>query len=269
MIILVGNIGGLLLPTGDPPLYIGFLRGVPFFWTLTLWREWLFLVGTLLLLFYAWDRRLFRIEGFHHEEDAHSLEQLRLSGWVNLPILVVVIASAALLHGPARSLALLACAAASWALTPKELHRKHGFSMAPVEELACVFLAIFGTIVPVLEWLAVHAQEVGVATPRQFFWASGWFSALLDSAPAYLTAFALARDIGPSGIAGVPEATLRAISLGTVLFGALTYVGNGPNFLVRGIARDRGVSMPGFLRYAVIAGGLLLPLFALVALVFL
>lgn len=269
LIILVGNIGGLLLPTGDPPLYIGFLRGVPFFWTLTLWREWLLLVGALLLIFYAWDSRLFRDEGFHHEEDAHSLERLRVSGWVNVPILALVIVSAAILHGPARPLALLSCTAASWKLTPKELHRKHGFSIAPVEELAWVFLAVFGTIVPILEWLAAHAHEVGVATPRQFFWSSGGFSALLDSAPAYLTAFALARDLGPSGVAGVPEATLRAISLGTVLFGALTYVGNGPNFLVRGIARDRGIRMPGFFGYALIAGGVLLPLFSLISVLFL
>jgi Na+/H+ antiporter NhaD/arsenite permease-like protein len=269
LIILVGNIGGLLLPTGDPPLYIGFLRGVPFFWTLTLWREWLFLVGALLLIFYAWDRRLFRSEGFHREEDAHSLQRLRVSGWVNLPILAGVIASAALLHGFLRPVALLACAAAAWKLTPKGLHRQHGFSIAPVEEVAWVFFAVFGTISPVLEWLALHAHEVGVATPRQFFWVSGAFSALLDSAPAYLTAFALARDIGPSGIAGVPEAILRAISLGTVLFGALTYVGNGPNFLVRGIASDRGIRMPGFLGYAGIAAGILLPLFVLVDLLFL
>jgi Na+/H+ antiporter NhaD/arsenite permease-like protein len=270
LIILVGNVGGALLPTGDPPLYLGFLHGVPFFWTLGLWREWLITVLTLLLIFFLWDRHLFRKEGFRGEEDAHSLTRLHVSGLGNLPILVAAIAASALLRGLPRNVALILCIAASAWVTPKGLRRKHGFSFDPIEELAWVFFAVFATIVPVLDWLPGHAHELSVTTPRQFFWASGCFSALLDSAPAYLTAFALARDLGPPGkFAGMPEMTLRAISLGTVLFGALTYVGNGPNLLVRGIARERGVRMPGFFAYAATASALLLPLFCIIALVFL
>jgi Na+/H+ antiporter NhaD/arsenite permease-like protein len=264
-IILVGNVGGCLLPIGDPPLYLGFLRGVPFFWTLTLWPEWLLMVVVLIGIFFFWDRRLFLREGFAHEEDAHSLERLRVTGLVNFPILIAAIAAAAMLRGALRPLGLVACAGLSWYLTPKGLHEKHGFTFEPIEEIVFVFFAIFGTIVPALELLEHHASTVGIHTPRQFFWATGLFSAFLDNAPTYLTAFSLAKGFGQGGIAGVPEHLLRGISLGAVFFGALTYVGNGPNFLVRGVAKARKVEMPGFFGYMAVAGAILLPLLAFVS----
>jgi Na+/H+ antiporter NhaD/arsenite permease-like protein len=269
LIILVGNVGGCLLPIGDPPLYLGFLRGVPFFWTLKLWPEWLLMVVVLLGVFYVWDRRLFLAEGFHSEEDGHSLERLRVSGLINVPILIAAIAAAALLRGVWRPLGLAACAGLSWYATPKGLHEKHGFTFGPIEEIVFVFLAIFGTIVPALELLEKHAASVAIHTPRHFFWATGLFSAFLDNAPTYLTAFSLGRGFGQGGVAGVPDLILRGISLGAVFFGALTYVGNGPNFLVRGVAKERKIAMPGFFAYIGIAGAILLPLLAFVSWAFL
>jgi Na+/H+ antiporter NhaD/arsenite permease-like protein len=273
LIILAGNVGGSLLPIGDPPLYLGYLSGVPFFWTLTLWRPWIFVVGVLLAVFFAWDLRRFRREGFEGEDETRSLSTVRVHGLVNLPILSAAIASSALLHGAARPAALVACAAVSWRATPRDVRARNHFSFAPVEEIAVIFLAIFGTITPVLELLSRHATGLSISTPRAFFWATGGFSAILDNAPTYLAALTAARSApvpgGVAVIAGARVDVLRAISLGAVYFGALTYVGNGPNLLVRSIASARGVRMPGFVRYAAIASAVLLPTFAAVACLFL
>jgi len=273
LIILAGNVGGSLLPIGDPPLYLGYLAGVPFFWTLSLWRPWVFVVGLALAAFFAWDRRRFRREGFEGEDETRSLSTIRLHGLVNLPILGAAIASSALLHGPARPAALAAAAAISWRLTPKEVRSRNRVSLAPVEEIAVIFFAIFGTIPPVLETLSRHAAVPALSTPRAFFWAAGGFSSLLDNAPTYLAALSAARALpappGSAVIAGAGEAFLRAISLGAVYFGALTYVGNGPNLLVRAIASERGIRMPGFFAYAAIASAVMLPIFAAVSFLFL
>ena len=273
LIILAGNIGGSLLPIGDPPLYLGYLSGVPFFWTLTLWRPWIFVVGIALAAFFAWDLRRFRREGFEGEDETRSLSTVRVHGLVNFPILAAAIASSALLHGPSRPAALAACAALSWRATPKDARARNHFSFAPVEEIALIFLAIFGTIGPVLETLSRHAAASSISSPRAFFWTAGAFSSLLDNAPTYLSALTAARALpvrsGVAMIAGAGEDLLRAISLGAVYFGALTYVGNGPNLLVRSIAISRGVRMPGFVRYSAIASAVLLPLFAAVSFLFL
>jgi Na+/H+ antiporter NhaD/arsenite permease-like protein len=271
LIVLAGNIGGALLPIGDPPLYLGYLSGVPFFWTLSLWREWLFLASALLLVFFFWDLRLFRREGFVGEDETRTLGRIRVQGLVNAPILVAALASAVLLRGAARPAALAACAALSWWATPREVRERNRFTFEPVEEIAVIFLAIFGTIAPALELLGRHSAPF--ASARAYFWATGGFSAVLDNAPTYLSALESARKLpaaaGAAIVAGVREEILRAISLGAVFFGALTYIGNGPNLLVRSIAVSRGVKMPGFLRYTAIAGAILLPLFAVVTFVFL
>ena len=271
LIVLAGNIGGALLPIGDPPLYLGYLSGVPFFWTLSLWREWLFLASALLLVFFFWDLRLFRREGFVGEDETRTLGRIRVQGLVNAPILVAALASAVLLRGAARPAALAACAALSWWATPREVRERNRFTFEPVEEIAVIFLAIFGTIAPALELLGRHSAPF--ASARAYFWATGGFSAVLDNAPTYLSALESARKLptaaGAAIVAGVREEILRAISLGAVFFGALTYIGNGPNLLVRSIAVSRGVKMPGFLRYTAIAGAILLPLFAAVTFVFL
>lgn len=271
LILLAGNIGGSLLPIGDPPLYLGYLSGVPFLWTLALWPEWLFLVSALLLVFFFWDLRRFRREGFMGEDETRTLAKIRVHGLVNLPVLAGALASAALLRGPVRPLALIGWAILSWVATPSHVRERNRFTFEPVEEIAVIFLAIFGTIAPALELLALHPPAL--SSPRAFFWATGGFSAVLDNAPTYLSALAAARHAGPGAgvvmVAGVREDLLRAISLGAVSFGALTYIGNGPNLLVRSIAASLGVKMPGFLLYTAIAAAILLPLFAVVTVVFL
>jgi len=271
LIVLAGNIGGLLLPIGDPPLYLGYLSGVPFFWTLGLWREWLFLTSALLLVFFFWDLRRFRREGFVGEDETRTLAKIRIHGLVNVPILAAALASAALLRGALRPLALAACAALSWWATPKEVRQRNRFTFEPVEEIAVIFFAIFGTIAPALEFLARH--PLPLSTPRAYFWATGGFSAILDNAPTYLSAIESARRLAPvpgiAMVAGLREDFLRAISLGAVAFGALTYIGNGPNLLVRSIAAGRGVKMPGFFGFTAVAAAVLLPLLAVVTFVFL
>jgi Na+/H+ antiporter NhaD/arsenite permease-like protein len=161
----------------------------------------------------------------------------------------------------------------SWRITPPGLHERNRFTFEPIEEIVVIFFAIFATITPALELLSLHAGGLSVSTPRAFFWASGGFSAILDNAPTYLAAFTAARALpvsdGVAVIAGVREDVLRAISLGAVSFGALTYIGNGPNLLVRSIAVARGVRMPGFVLYTAIASAVLLPIFAAVAWIFL
>jgi Na+/H+ antiporter NhaD/arsenite permease-like protein len=174
LIMLSANIGGLLLPVG-PPLYLGYLAGVPFLWTLTLWREWVFVVGLVLIVFFAWDRRHFRREGFIGEDQTRTLSAVRLLGTVNLPILLAAILSAALLSGPLRPFALVLCAVLSWRITPPGLHERNRFTFEPIEEIVVIFFAIFATISPALELLSLHAGGLSVSTPRAFFWASGGF----------------------------------------------------------------------------------------------
>jgi len=271
LIILAGNIGGSLLPIGDPPLYLGFLSGVPFFWTLSLWREWLFLTSALLLVFFLWDLRRFRREGFVGEDETRTLTRIRVHGLINVPILAAALVAAVLLRGAARPAALVVCAAISWVATPRPVRDRNRFTFAPVEEIAVIFFAIFATIAPVLELLA--ARPLALSGTRAWFWATGGFSSVLDNAPTYLAALQSARRAAPAAgvavVAGVREDLLRAISLGAVCFGALTYVGNGPNLLVRSIAAARGVKMPGFLAYTAVAAAILLPLFAVISIVFL
>ncbi len=271
LIMVVGNTGGMLLPIGNPPLYLGYLSGVPMFWTLSLWREWIFFNAALLLAFFFWDLRRFRREGFVGEDETRTLAMLRVEGLVNVPILLLALASAAVLHGAARPAALLGAAALSWAATPRAVRERNHFTFAPVEELALIFFVIFGTIPPVLELLAAH--PLPLSGPHAYFWATGGFSSILDNAPTYLSALVSARRLAPAPgiavVAGVREDVLRAISLGAVTFGGLTYIGNGPNLLIRSIAESDGVKMPGFLGYAAVAAAVLLPLFAIVSIVFL
>ncbi|HET7451496.1 MAG TPA: sodium:proton antiporter, partial [Thermoanaerobaculia bacterium] len=219
---------------------------------------------------FLWDLRRFRREGFVGQDETRTLSRIRVEGLVNLPILFAALASAVLLRGAARPAALVAAAAISWAATPRAVRERNRFTFGPVEDLALVFFAIFGTIAPALELLAAH--PVRLSGPRAYFWATGGFSSVLDNAPTYLSALASARRLAPAAgaamVAGVREDVLRAISLGAVFFGSLTYIGNGPNLLVRSIAQAAGVRMPGFLRYTAVAAMILLPLFGIVTFVF-
>jgi Na+/H+ antiporter NhaD/arsenite permease-like protein len=271
-IFVVANCGGLLTPLGDPPLFLGLLRGVPFLWTLHLTWEWLFVNGLLLISYYALDRRLHACEpAAALQRDRSELEPIRIHGKLNFLWLAVVVLGVALVPSvdltsghagsasaarwawvPLRELVLLAAATASW-LTGERAVRfvSNRFSWEPIQEVAVLFLGIFLCMVPALRYLGQVAPTLAL-TPVTFFLLSSGLSSVLDNAPTYATFFEMARGLGGEpAVAGVAELTLVSISLGAVFGGAATYIGNGPNFMVKAIAEAAGVVMPSFGGYVV------------------
>ena len=269
-VFIVSNIGGMLTPLGDPPLFLGYLAGVPFTWTLRLWPQWGLMLVTLLAAFFVFDSVQFAREPLAAiRRDRSQVEPLRVRGGLNVVGLVGVVLAVALLHAPWRELAIVALAAASLALTPHRIRRDNGFSAGPMIEVAVLFAGIFLTMIPALDLLRLRGDELGVRAPWQFFWASGVLSSFLDNAPTYLTFLALGQGLRlPGEIVGVPAAILAAISVGSVAMGANTYIGNAPNFMVKAIAEEAGVKMPSFFGYMLYSGTILLPLFVVVTLLF-
>lgn len=291
-ILLVGNVGGALSPLGDPPLFLGFLRGVPFFWpTLHMLAPMALLAALLLGAFYLVDRHLAAGDGAAAPEP----QKLHLLGWANIGLLAGVVATVLMqgvwqpgqLHlGPLHigierlvGMALLvALGLVSLRITPNSWHRQNMFSWAPFQEVAKLFAAIFVTMAPVVAMLRAGeagalsavvalANQGGEPVPVAYFWLTGVLSAFLDNAPTYLVFFELAGG-DPAVLTGPRLLTLEAISAGAVFFGALTYIGNAPNFMVRSICAHRGVHMPGFIGYMGWSLVLMLPGLALVTLVF-
>ncbi len=269
-IFIVSNTGGCLTPLGDPPLFLGYLRGVPFTWTLRLLPHWLVVNGLLLAVYYLWDRRAHAREpGVAVVRDRAVLQPIRVSGKRNVVLLLAVIASVAGLPSPYREVVMLAVSAVSLGATPREVHEANRFTFHAIAEVAALFAGIFLTMLPALEILHARGATLGLTTPRQFFWASGLLSSFLDNAPTYLTFLAVAQSLClPAEVVGVPHEVLAAISAGAVFMGANTYIGNGPNFMVRAIAEQRGVRMPSFGGYMLYSGAVLIPCFVLVTLVF-
>lgn len=287
-IFLVSNIGGLLTPLGDPPLFLGFLRGVPFFWTFNLWIEWVFMVSVGLLLFYIFDNQVFRKEDLETPGDLDEevafvgKEPLQIEGKLNFLFLagvIAVIIAQGYLHPPVgvQEGGMLAMAALSLLAGKASLRRENGFSWAPIVEVAVVFIGIFATMMPALAILNAKGSELGVNEPWQFFWATGVLSSFLDNAPTYLTFTSTAsgllhtnaNDLATLLHTDQGEAILTAISLGAVFMGANTYIGNGPNFMVKAIAEQDGVKMPSFFGYMAYSVTILVPLFLIVTFVFL
>jgi len=269
-IFLVSNIGGMLTPLGDPPLFLGYLAGVPFTWTLRLIPHWGVMVAVLLAVYVAWDARAYEREGpAALARDGRQVEPLRLAGGLNAVWLAGVLLAVAFLRAPTREVAILALAGLSLWRTPRQVRQANEFSWGPIAEVAALFLGIFVTMLPALELLRARGAELGVREPWQFFWAAGLLSSFLDNAPTYLAFLALGQGLrGPDEVVGVSHAVLTAIAVGAVAMGANTYVGNAPNFMVKSIAERARVAMPGFLGYMLYSGGVLLPLFALVTLIF-
>ena len=269
-IFLVSNVGGMLTPLGDPPLFLGYLEGVPFTWTLRLWPQWLLLAGALLLTYFVWDSILYAREPLAAlRRDRAQIEPLRLRGSTNAVWLAGVILAVAFLRAPLREVAIVLLAALSLWRTPAAIRRANGFTWYPIIEVAVLFLGIFLTMIPALELLRLRGGELGVRTPAQFFWATGALSSFLDNAPTYLAFLALGQGLGLAGeVVGVPAAILAAISVGAVAMGANTYIGNAPNFMVKSIAEEAGVKMPSFFGYMLYSGAILIPLFVLVTLLF-
>ena len=290
-IFIVSNAGGSLTPLGDPPLFLGFLKGVEFFWTVKhIFPETLFLVGALLAIFLAIDTWMYRREGITRADPTPDDRTFGIEGGVNLALLGVVVALVLMsgiwkpgtgldvagtpvgLEQLARDAGLLAVTFASLALTPKAARAGNQFNWAPMEEVAKLFAGIFLTIAPVLAMLkagtagafAPVVQAVtgpdGQPIPAMYFWASGLLSSFLDNAPTYLVFFNLAGG-DPATMMTTLAPVLAAISAGSVFMGANSYIGNAPNLMVKAIAEDRGVKMPSFFGYMAWSFGILVPLF--------
>jgi Na+/H+ antiporter NhaD/arsenite permease-like protein len=269
-IFTVSNIGGMLTPLGDPPLFLGYLAGVPFTWTLRLWGPWLLMTGALLLAYFVWDSTQYVREPMAAlRRDRSQIEPLRVHGGWNGLWLVGVVLAVALLPAPAREAAILALAGISLWSTPRAIRQANGFTSYPIVEVAVLFLGIFLTMIPALELLRLRGSELGVREPWQFFWMTGMLSSFLDNAPTYLTFLALGQSLKLADeVVGVPHAILAAISVGAVAMGANTYIGNAPNFMVKAIAEEAKVKMPSFFGYMLYSGLVLTPLFAVATALF-
>ncbi len=292
-IFIVSNCGGLLTPLGDPPLFLGFLSGVPFTWTFRLWQQWLVVNIVLLVVFNIYDQIVLNKE--EKERPGSQLEQVQqhepfgIAGGFNIGLLLAVVAviyasGQGIGNGGAKwpvgiaEVLLAGIAVISYFRTPKAIHEANHFSFTPINEVAILFAGIFITMTPALLILNANGAKLGVNEPWEFFWASGILSSFLDNAPTYLTFAATACGMQNIPLEGAflaeflrregSEITLAAISCGSVFMGANTYIGNGPNFMVKAIAEQRGVKMPSFFGYMAYSGAILLPVFVLVTLLF-
>jgi len=272
-IFVVANMGGSLTPIGDPPLFLGYLKGVPFFWTLkNLWHFWLLGNSLVIGVFYVLDRRAMRAEEAQDggiDEGVGERVPLSMEGAWNFALLGVVIC-AVFAPTPWREVAMIAASAVSVWKTPKPIREKNEFTWHPIEEVAILFAGIFATMIPALLILKARGGELGVTQPWHFFWVTGSLSSFLDNAPTYLTFLSLAQGLsGPADVVGVAAPILQGISAGAVFMGANSYIGNAPNFMVKSIVESAGVRMPSFLGYMAYSVVVLLPIFALVTWVFL
>src|SRR6266446_2063076 len=284
-IFVVSNTAGLLTPLGDPPLFLGFLRGVPFHWTLRLLPQWGFVVGILLVVFNFYDQYVFTKEEVETHrvlaERVQSHHPVHIEGSINFLYLLGVM-GAAMLSGyfgwpkGIQESIMITMAVLSWYTTPRSVHQANHFHFSPIVEVAALFLGIFITMVPALEILNARAMAFNLKEPWQFFWMSGGLSSVLDNAPTYLTFTAMASGLVGGHVenlssmvqSGLGQMLLAAVSCGSVFMGANTYIGNGPNFMVKSIAEKQGVKMPSFGGYMVYSGLVLIPLFILVTWVF-
>ncbi len=291
-IFIVSNAGGSLTPLGDPPLFLGFLKGIDFFWTVShIFQETLFLIGVLLVLFFALDSWFFSKSGETAAPDpTPDTRGIGFDGKVNFALLGGVVALVLLsgfwkssvvfnvagtevgLPGIVRDVGLLVITGLSLWLTPKLVHEKNQFGWGPMQEVAKLFAGIFLTIIPVIAMLKAGVdgpfgaivravtRPDGSPDPAMYFWASGILSSFLDNAPTYLVFFNTAGG-DPATLMTTLAPTLAAISAGAVFMGANTYIGNAPNLMVKAIAEDRGVKMPSFFGYMLWSFGILVPLF--------
>ena len=298
-IFIVSNCGGLLTPLGDPPLFLGYLKGVPFLWTMGLWKEWLLVNAALLLIFNFWDQRVLDKEekekpGSLLEEVMHH-EPFGIAGGLNFLFLLGVVAvifssGAGYLNdgepwafGIQEALMLLLTLIA-YKTTAAANRTANRFTWSPIIEVAVLFAGIFVTMAPALLILnswgdgsrEIFGMAFGLHSPAQYFWATGTLSSFLDNAPTYLTFSATAAGQHHIALDGrflaemvvAAPLLLAAISCGAVFMGSMTYIGNGPNFMVKAIAEENGVKMPAFFAYMAYSIGILVPLFVVVTLIF-
>jgi Na+/H+ antiporter NhaD/arsenite permease-like protein len=328
-IFIVSNAGGALTPIGDPPLFLGYLRGIPFFWVFQqVWVKWLVAMAGIFGAFYFIDRREFLAlpSAVRHGAEG-SEEEGEVSGSQNIVFLLLILVAVFITNPPfLREAFMILAAAGSYFTTHDDIHKKNDFNFTPIKEVAILFAGIFATMIPALDWLELNAGTIGIRSPGQFFWGSGILSSFLDNAPTYLnflsaqigllvspdtvhqvqhliethgadiatvsgahaaeirntfdTLLRYHYDMVASGNVPVEDITtscllgnhplfVQAISLGAVFFGACTYIGNGPNFMVKSIAEQSGVECPSFFGYIVrYTLPVLIPVFAIVWLLF-
>ncbi len=266
-ILVVANAGGLLTPLGDPPLLVGYIEGVPFFWTLHLLPVWALYIGIFLAAFYVVETRAHAKETRSSiAADRAEVEPLSLLGRRNLAFLLAIVPAALLPEG-FREVALLLIAIGSFFTTPKPVHAANTFSFGPILEVGIIFVGLFLCLGPIEVRLAAEAPHLPVGAAWQLFWGSGVLSSVLDNAPTYTAFAALARGLPSHGaalVAGIDPVKLAAISAGSVVMGATTYIGNGPNLMVKAVAESERYTMPSFFRYFVFAFSTMLPAHLLV-----
>lgn len=300
-IFLVSNIGGMLTPIGDPPLFVGYLKGIPFFWIFDkVFFIWLLEVMVILLIFYVIDKTCNKgVETVEtivaNNEKGYPL----LSGSHNIIFLLIIII-AVFLPEIIREFIMIAAAMLSYYTTKSDIHKRNEFNFRPINEVAILFAGIFATMVPALDWLDLNAAKFGLTRPDQFFWITGVLSGFLDNTPTYLsfltTAFGLHglnvdninHVYAMLGLVGADELKnivvhnsnaiavtaeswryIQAISASAVMFGAMTYIGNGPNFMVKSIAEQSNIKMPSFMGYMLkYSIPILIPLFIVIWIIF-
>lgn len=324
-IFVVSNIGGALTPIGDPPLFVGYLKGIPFFWQIAnLWYIWLFAIATLLAVFYGLDRRDYsRLSRREKRLTTDMHEHGEILGVHNIFFLAVVLCAVFATNPPfLREILMMAAGLGSYLTTPKDVHRKTDFNFGPIKEVSILFFGIFATMIPALGWIRQNSVSFGFEHAAQFYWTSGALSSVLDNTPTYLNFLSAAigvfvnhgivqnifnfiqsqgTSVPLTSFSHSPDAQntlgalmnyhgnvmasgkitsdqiatvyllsnnriiIQAISVGAVFFGAMTYIGNGPNFMVKSIAEQAGVRCPSFISYVVrYSVPVLLPLFVMI-----
>ncbi|MBR9974214.1 MAG: sodium:proton antiporter [Bacteroidetes bacterium] len=327
-IFIVSNIGGALTPIGDPPLFLGYLKGIPFFWVMeNVWHIWLLTMGIILGVFIAVDTYFYRKMPEEVRELQAAVDDVtKLQGMHNIGFLLAILVAVFIQDPPfVREFIMIAAAAGSYYTTKKPVHQANNFTFFPIKEVGFLFLGLFATMVPALDWLELNAMALGITQPGQFYWGTGILSSFLDNAPTYLnflsaqigllvrpelvqqvqevvangalqapnfaqysqevrtTVETLAHyhagmvavgnvpvdDINVSYLISMQPLYVMAISVAAVFFGAMTYIGNAPNFMVKAIAEQEGAIMPSFFGYLLrFAIPILLPIFLLVWLLY-
>ena len=273
-IFTIGNLGGALLPIG-PPLFLGYIKGVPFLWAvLNCWPQWLTATALLLALFFVADSIAISKSPVSEKPPT----TFHCYGKWNFGTLLLLFFALVFLPNGGREPLMIAIAISCYLLTPRRVFEANEFSWRPLIEVGWIFLGIFGTVIPVLEYVELHATDFHLASNARFYWGTGLLSGVLDNAPTYLTFLTAALSLHQLDISRLPdvaqfaaehETRLAAISVAATFFGGLTYIGNSPNLLIRAIAESRGVPAPGFLAYIIrYAIPFLLPVLAVVGFVF-
>lgn len=307
-IAIVANCGGVLTPLGDPPLFLLYLRGVEFTWFLKLLPQWLFTGAMLLLMYYIADSHYYNnerklaaqlrqrpYEGFMNaiaepsSEEIATPKKAEFKGLVNVIYLLVILFAVAFINPgqiPAmgehdaplymkflREIVLVAVIILSLLTTKRSVREANHFTWTPIIEVAVLFIGIFSTMTPAMIYLNANAASLGLEAPWQFYYSTGLLSSFLDNAPTAVAFYTIATGLpvaeGVATVASIPEVLMKAISLGAVFFGSMTYIGNGPNFMIKSIAEENGIAMPSFFGYIFKFSVLvLLPVYFLVQVIF-